>query len=247
MSIERLDKEGRRYYVVSEGEKEIGVFPSVTTILGETSDKTALEDWVERVGKEEADRISTLSMNRGTVMHRLIELYKLLKGSHKERLTELKEISLNDNEIVVFEKEFIDEGWKMFSKFYLNPHSSFDRIEEVLESETFLWSKLGYAGTVDNVSRIKDGRILVIDYKNSRKAKKEEWIEDYYLQLSAYYVAYWQRKRVKANGAEIWIANEEDNNPQIFELSEKEIQFYFSKFRERLSQYNSKFKKEQKY
>ena len=78
MSIERLDKEGRRYYVVSEGEKEIGVFPSVTTILGETSDKTTLEDWVERVGKEEADRISTLSMNRGTVMHRLIELYKLL-------------------------------------------------------------------------------------------------------------------------------------------------------------------------
>ena len=242
MGIERLDIEGRRHYIVYEGGKKIGIFPSVTTILGETSDKSALEDWVQRVGKEEADRISTLSMNRGTVMHRLIELYKLLKGNHTERLLELKEISITDNEIVVFEKEFIDEGWKMFRKFYLNSYSCFDRIEEVMESETFLWSKIGYAGTVDNVSRIKDGRILVIDYKNSRKAKREEWIEDYYIQLSAYYVAYWQRKRIKANGAEIWMANEEDDRPQIFELGEQEIQFYFSKFRERLNQYNSKFK-----
>lgn len=241
MKIERLDIDGRRHYRVEDESKLIGVFPSVTTILSATSDKSALENWKERVGQEEADRISTLSMNRGTVMHRLIELYKLLCGSNKERLSQLKEKAIIDQEICSFDQEFINEGWIMFMKFYLNSNISFDRVEEVLESETFLWSKIGYAGTVDNVSKIKDGRILVVDYKNSRKPKKEEWIEDYYLQLSAYYVAYWQRKRIKANGAEIWMANEEDKKPQIFELDEKEIQFYFTKFTNRLKQYNLMF------
>ena len=242
MQIERIEIDGRRHYKVVDNSKLVGVFPSVTSILSETSDKSSLNEWILRVGEKEAERISTLSMNRGTVMHRLIELYKPLIGSKEQKLIELKKTTTTDKEISCFEKKFIDEGWDMFMKFYFNSQFFFDRIDHVMEAETFLWSKIGYAGTVDNVSQTKDGKILVIDYKNSRKAKKEQWVEDYYLQISAYYVAYWQRTRIKAHGAEIWIANEEDSRPQIFELTQNEIQYYFNKFQKRLSEYKLKFK-----
>ena len=240
--IERVDVDGRRHYKVTDAlEGEIGIFPSVTNILGATSDKSGLDKWKKRVGEKEANRISTLSMNRGTVMHRLVEIYKPLKGDQQERLNELKEVSKTDEEINEFDTEFIHAGWEMFMKFYSNSSCFFDRIEEVLESEAFLWSKIGYAGTVDNVSKTTDGKILVIDYKNSRRPKSEKWVQDYYLQLSSYYVAYWERTGIKANGAEIWIANEQDSMPQTFELTQEDIKHYFKKFKTRLDEYNKKY------
>jgi len=241
MNIERVNIDGRRHYKVTDKNKEIGTFPSVTNILGETSDKSGLVKWKKRVGEKEAKRISTLSMNRGTVMHRLIEIYKPLKGSPQDCLNELKEVSKTDEEIIEFDKEFIHAGWEMFMKFYSNSSIFFDRIDEVLESETFLWSKIGYAGTVDNVSKTKDGKILVIDYKNSRRPKKEEWVQDYYLQLASYYIAYWERTGIKPSGAEIWIANEENSMPQTFELTQSDIKHYFKQFKNRLDEYNKKY------
>ena len=240
-NIKRVNVDGRRHYKVTLNNKEIGTFPSVTNILGETSDKSGLVKWKKRVGEKEAKRISTLSMNRGTVMHRLVEIYKPLNGSQQERLNELKDLSKTDKEITEFDTEFIHAGWEMFMKFWTNHDSFFDRIDEVLESEAFLWSKIGYAGTVDNVSKTKDGKILVIDYKNSRRPKKEEWVQDYYLQLASYYVAYWERTGIKANGAEIWIANEENSMPQTFELTQDDIKHYFKQFKNRLDKYNEKY------
>jgi genome maintenance exonuclease 1 len=238
--IRRVTKNGNRYYRVTENNDVLGEFPSVTTILGGTSDKSGLEKWKKRVGADEARRISTLSMNRGTVMHKLIELYKPLTGEKPDRLNELKELSKDDEEINQFDTEFIHAGWEMFMKFYTNSSQYFDRVEEILEAETFLWSVKGggYAGTVDNVSKMKDGSIQIIDYKNSRKPKREDWIQDYYLQGAAYYVAYWERSGIKPNGIEIWIANEIDYAPQTFRLTESDISFYFKEFQKRLSKFN---------
>ena len=87
-----------------------------------------------RVG-EKAERISTLSMNRSTVMHRLIELYKPLIGSKEQKLIETK-TTTTDKEISCL-KKFIDEGWDMFMKFYFNSQF-FDRIDHVMEAETFV-------------------------------------------------------------------------------------------------------------
>ena len=80
--IKRKVIDGRRYYEVTEGSEVIGLFPSITTVLGETSDKSGLEEWRNKVGHEEADRISRLSMNRGTIMHRLIELYRVYQNKY---------------------------------------------------------------------------------------------------------------------------------------------------------------------
>ena len=68
-------------------------------VLGNTKDMSGLDKWRKRVGEAEADRISTLSMNRGTIMHRLIELYKgETSGTPEERLAQLKIVASEDEE-----------------------------------------------------------------------------------------------------------------------------------------------------
>lgn len=244
-TLKRVHKNGQRFYQVSEGQEVIGLFPSITTVLSGTSDKSGLEEWKKRVGEAEAKRISELSMNRGTVMHRLIELYKATEGSPDERLTKLKDIASQDAEVNQFATDengelWLAEGWNMFMKFWYNHSRFFDRVVEVLEAETFLFSVKGggYAGTVDNVSKVYDPfdgeKILIIDYKNSRKPKREDWIQDYFVQASAYWVAYWERTGNKPDGVEIWIANEKDDIPQVFSLDNGEIRLYFQQFQERL-------------
>lgn len=238
-SIKRVEVNGHRYYQIKRGQQLLGLFPSVTTVLGGTSDKSGLDAWRQRVGEEEADRISTLSMNRGTVMHRLIELYKQLPGGNEERLGLLKKVMLKDKEIKKFDTEFIEEGFKFFMKFWNNHDQFFDKIKEVLAAEKFLWSVKGggFAGTVDNVSRLIDERVIIIDYKNSRKPKKDDWIQDYYVQASAYFVAFWERTGIRPMGAEIWIANEIDTCPQRFTLTEKDLKHYFGIFQKRLVEF----------
>jgi hypothetical protein len=78
---------------------------------------------------------------------------------------------------------------------------------------------------------------MIIDYKNSRKPKREEWIQDYYLQGSAYFIAYWERYGIKPEGVEIWIANEIDSIPQKFVLSASDVKYYFAEFMKRLKKF----------
>lgn len=246
--IERVHQDGLRFYQVSDGDEIIAKLPSVTTILGETKDKSGLDKWRKRVGEAEADRISLLSTSRGTIMHRLIELYKPTQGTPKERLIKLKELAKLDEEINQFQHDelgpfYLEEAWKFFYKFYFNHADYFDRINKVILAEEFLWTLKagGWAGTVDNISEMVDSRVKIIDYKNSRRPKTEDWVQDYYLQASAYFIAYWDRYGVKADGAEIWIANEEDNLPQCFTLTQDDLGFYAKEFMRRRKMFKEKF------
>ena len=247
--IKRVQENGLRFYEVTEGDKVIAKLPSVTTILGETKDKSGLEKWRKRVGEKEADRISNLSMSRGTIMHRLIELYKTkTEGEAQDRLVELKEIAKTDDEVNEFSEDengelYLEEAWKFFYKFWFNSADYFDRVKEVIEAETFLWTTKGggWAGTVDNISTLVDGTIKIIDYKNSRKPKREDWVQDYYMQAAAYFIAYWDMSGKKADGAEIWIANEVDNLPQTFSLTQADLEFYAKEFIRRRKMFEDKF------
>ena len=246
-SIKRVELNGLRHYEVTSNTGElIGVYPSITTVLGETTDKSGLDKWRKRVGEAEAKRIGELSMNRGTVMHRLIELYKATSGTKEDRLNKLKEIASTDEETQQYSGEengaiWLASGWDMFMKFYFNSSQYFDRIEEVISAEVFLWSKQGYAGTVDNISKMTDGRTLVIDYKNSRRPKRDAWVQDYFVQGSAYFIAHWERSGMKPDGVEIWIANEEDSIPQTFSLTVEDIKYYFAEFQRRLKLFKEKY------
>jgi len=246
--VERVYKDGKRFYQVTKDKKVIATLPSVTTVQGEMSDKSFLVKWKERIGEEEANRISKLSMNRGTLMHRLIELYKPLPGTPQEKRDMLEDMAENDGEINEIRhmengQLYFNEGWKMFDKFWYNNSRFFGRVEEVIDSERFLWTIKGgeYAGTLDNVSRMVDDTTKIIDYKNARKPKRKEWIQGYFTQTAAYWVAYWDRTGIKCDGAEIWIANEVDLMPQCFTLDQDDLIEYYKNFMEIRKAFKGKF------
>jgi hypothetical protein len=241
--IERVNLLGKRFYDV-EG---CGVFPSVTTVLSSTGDKSGLEKWKKRVGEDEAKRIGEEATSRGTVMHKHLELYlgeDLTKD--KQEILSLSRAKANtDDEINQFNDRAKDLGEDLFMKFYKHD-DFFPTVQETIFQEKFLWfnqGELGYAGTVDNFSLLKCGNRKVIDFKTARKPKAEDWIMDYKLQVSAYAIAIWQRTGIKPDGGEIWIANEETDEPQKFILDFDDIKFFFSLFKDRLRRFNEIKKK----
>ena len=229
---------GKRYYNIGEGKK----YPSVTTILGAMTDKSGLDVWRKRVGDKEADRISKFSANRGTVMHQLCEYFL---GSKKETIKE----RLIDAQTLIgpFVKEngFTEEetiiGRKLFFNFYNS--KCFDRIANVVSIEDTLWSPQmgGYAGRVDIIYENEKGHLVILDFKSSKKAKREDWIENYKMQIAAYSLAYWEMHGRKPKGGEIWISNEAEGFPQVFEMTFNDITKYGKMFLELVKEFHNKY------
>jgi len=236
--IERVQIKGKRHYqVTDENGLIVGSFPSVTSILGSTKDTVGLDRWRKNVGHEEAEKIGKDSTDRGTVMHRLCELYCNFPSdmSKEERLKEMLEQSRFDKEITQFDARAIIVGSQLFYNFYQT--GFFERIKSGIFQEKFLWNKLehkgedlSYAGTVDNLSLMDDNMIKVVDFKTAKKAKDEKWIEGYKKQCSAYAFAIKARYDIMPEGAEIWISNEIDRYPQCFTLNSNDIKYYFKEF-----------------
>lgn len=237
--IKRVVLNGFRYYQVCDSSGIIGTFPSVTTVLGETSDKTGLTAWRDRIGHEKADTISQNAANRGTVMHRLCEIYLNLPQSmsSSDRLEETLSLSRLDDEIEKFDNRAKIVGGALFYNYI--KAGSFNEIQKVIAQEKFLWTSRdgGYAGTVDNVSQLITDEYGIIDFKTARKPKDEKWIEDYKHQVAAYSVAVWDRLKIKTTTCRIWISNETTDRPQHFSMSSAEMKDYYFKFRERLAKF----------
>jgi genome maintenance exonuclease 1 len=224
---------GKRYYVIGKNK-----YPSVTTVLGSMTDSSGIDEWRKRVGEEEANRISKFSANRGTVMHQMIEFYlgSTLKGN-RERLIEAQEKIIEFVKAEGLSEEELEVGRRLFYSFYNN--GLFNRIKRVISIEETLYSHQmgGYAGRVDNIYENEFSHLLILDFKTSRKQKKKEWIENYFMQIAAYFLAYWEMHKVKPNGGEIWIAVENDD-PQVFEVTWDDIKIYSKKFLSLVKQYH---------
>lgn len=233
IDIERVQHQGKRYYKV----KGQGIYPSVTSVLKNTKDQSGLDKWRKRVGFEEAEKIGNNAAGRGTVMHKMLELY--LKNLHikdeEERLDLVAKLVKIDDEIIGLEPELKQIGNQLFYQIY-NSENYLQSIKEVYLQEAFLWMNkypYSFAGTVDNASYLVDGKFKIIDFKSSSKPKQEKYIVDYKLQTSAYAVAIWDKYGIKPDGAEIWISSEA-GTIQKFELSYNDIRKYFKMFKERL-------------
>ena len=162
----RSIEDGYRQY--SLGEEKL---PSVTTILSATKseeEKAALANWRERVGFKEANRIKTEASSRGTSMHTYIEDY--LRGRINESFFESNEQYKN------MAKEIIEKGID-------------NKLDEIYGIEETLYYPEQYAGTADLIG-IYQGNDVVIDFKQSNKPKKTDYIQDYFLQLGAYTLAH---------------------------------------------------------
>ena len=163
--VPRVEVNGKRFYATPDGNK----LPSVTTILDKTKPeekKLILEQWRRRVGHEKAQQITTEAANRGTRMHTYLEHY-VKNGELKDRGTNPFGWASHAMAQVV-----VDQGIT-------------NRVTEFWGYEVPLYFPTVYAGTTD-AAGMHLNEEAILDYKQTNKPKKREWIDDYFLQLCAY-------------------------------------------------------------
>lgn len=233
-----INIDDKRFYKISDKVK----YPSVTTIIGEFSDKSFLVEWKKRIGSERAEEITRFSSNRGDIMHQMIEYFlSSTKKTKRERLLD------SQHKIIEYVKksDYTDSELNIGRKLFYNFYNArfFDKIKRVIKLEETLYSSIngGYAGRVDFIYLDYDDNIIIADFKTSRKPKKREWISNYFKQIAAYFLGYWQLSGNKPNGGEIWISNEADNQPQIHKLNLTEIKSYLKDFLGLVKQFHIKY------
>lgn len=233
---------GGRYYLVDPLEGKS--YPSVTTVLGNMTDKSGIDNWVKRVGEKKAAEISKYSANRGSFMHLMNENYldrRFTQGIKENLVRYSLETTLKDPDVKDFHRSEYTSGKDLFMNFY--GARTFDTIEDVVIQEVALWSPRGggYAGRVDLVARMVDKTLKIIDFKSSTRVKPEKWIDSYKMQIAAYSVAYFDLYGDLPDGGEIWISNEQYEYPQIFKMNRNDIKHWFVKFQELVKGYHKKF------
>ena len=162
--ISRTTVEGKRHYALPGGDK----VPSVTTILDRTKSeesKAALQQWRKNVGEVRAQQIVTEAANRGTRMHAYLEQYALSD--------DMKPLPTNP---------FAHPSWFMAAEVILK---GLCNVDEFWGVEVPVYYSGLYAGTPDCVGVWKK-KPAIIDFKQSNKVKKREYISDYFIQLAAY-------------------------------------------------------------
>jgi|TARA_B100000945_G_scaffold71315_2_gene54370 genome maintenance exonuclease 1 len=204
--------DGKRHYLV--GEEKL---PSVTSILSacQSEEKRAsLEAWKNRVGEKEATRIKDNAASRGTLMHSILEGYMLDKPI----------VDLTPEGVLAgkMAQQIVDQG--------LN-----DKLEELWASEAVVFYPDMYAGATDGVG-IYEGKEAIIDFKQTNKPKRKEWIEDYFLQLAAYAIAHNQIYQTNINFGIILMCSK-DNYYQEFRVEGEEFKHYANEWWKKVDQY----------
>jgi len=207
-------KNGQRQYTGDDDQP----VPSVTTVLSDTGDKTALINWRKRVGDAEANRISQESAGLGTKVHNALEKYVLLEEY------EIK----GNNHISIMAKNMVDE---MIDK-------GLSQVDEIWGVEVALIAQGLYAGTSDAVGMF-NGVESIIDFKTAKKIKKREWIEDYFMQGCAYALAHNEMFGTDIKQVAILMIDREGKYAD-FVINGDEFEEYCNKWAMRLADYYNK-------
>ena len=187
LRVEQTD--GKRYYFSPDEVR----LPSVTTVLGHFK-KASIDKWKKKVGEAEATRIGNQASIRGTAFHLMMERY-------------IK----NEPEELIFEDVMPD----MMQAFW-DMERVLDFIDNIHYIECPLYSTiLGTAGRVDLVAEY-GGELSIIDFKTSLKLKKEEWIQDYFEQETAYSLMLRERTGLDAKKIVTLISVDHEIVPQVF-------------------------------
>ena len=160
--LKRKEGDGR-LYLTPDGE----ALPSVTTILSKTKDKTFLKQWRAKVGEKKAEQIIKSAGQIGTALHLYIE--RFVNG---DKYKDLTDVGVQAEKMA---QKIIDEA--------------FSDITEIWGSEVHLYNPGKYAGTADMIGVYK-GRPAIMDFKQTNRPKKREWVQDYLMQLAAYAMAH---------------------------------------------------------
>lgn len=191
-------------------------YPGVTRVLSETKseeDKKFLEEWRARVGEAEADRILKESMDIGNSLDSMIEDY-LTKPNMNLQLY------------------FKESGMKLFYQLKFG----LDKIKPIGTQIHLYSDKYKVQGYLDCIGII-NGRVTMIDFKNSRRKKELSHVTDYFLQATMYCLILYEMTGIIIHDISIMIGVRNDNVPQIFKAKTKD---YIVQAKERLNQYRIK-------
>lgn len=200
--IPRVVLDGKRFYATPDGKN----IPSVTTILDKTKPPEkveALNQWRRRVGIEKAQQITTEAANRGTRMHTYLEQY-VRDGAIKERGS--NPYSWPSHAMA---KVVVEHGLKNVNEFW--------------GIEVPLYFPGVYAGTTDGAG-VHLNQEAILDYKQTNKPKKREWIDDYFIQLCAYAEAHNELHGTKISKGVILMCVKPDLNEQMETIKPPEYQ-----------------------
>lgn len=180
--------EGRRYVTPT------GFYlPSVTTILSETKTKETKEGlakWAKRVGVDEAERIKNQAAGLGTLIHENLERYMLGQ-----------EMKFGGNLVHKMAKAMTEKVIE----------HGFSKIDKIFGQEVNLYYDELYAGTADLIIEV-GGQMMIADFKNTIKMKKEEYLTDYYIQCVAYALAHNNMFGTNINRGKIMMVARPDEN-----------------------------------
>ena len=216
--VERQQVGGKRLYATPEGHK----VPSVTTILDKTKPqeaREALARWKKSVGEVKAQEIVTEAAGRGTRMHKFLEDH-------------IKGIPFNDHITNPYAQQSLEMAKKVIQE-------GFPKINEVWGSEVPLYFPELYAGTTDCVGIHEDAE-SILDFKQTNKPKKREWIDDYFLQLTAYALAHNEVHGTKIRKGVIFMCSA-DNIYQEFILEGTDFDKYTDIWFKKVEQYYMQF------
>ena len=208
--LERIDTSKGRVYVAPTGVH----VPSVTTILDKTKNKATLEAWVARVGQAEADRIKTEAAYVGTNMHATLE--SILEGTPMKFGTDW--LAMRGHEMAL-----------KLANTYLR------QVTKVYGSEINLHFRDEYAGTTDLVAEYR-GRLAIVDFKQSLKPKRHEYITDYFHQLAAYAIAHDEMYGTEIDFGAVLVAVQ-DGTTQEFTTTGREFQEFKAGWLKRVDDY----------
>lgn len=187
--------DGKRYYLV-----EGSYFPSVTSVLSSLS-KDGLQAWIDKVGVEKAEQIKNAAADRGTKLHQMCEDYLHNKPDYGKGMMPT---------IVALFKQV---------KPWLDEHVDF-----IYGNELALFSKTLYtAGRCDLIAQI-DGKPAILDFKTSTNEKKEDWIESYFLQVTAYSIMFEEMYGIPIEDIHIFICTENGVAQHFKKVPEQYIQ-----------------------
>lgn len=196
-SLETKEENGRRFYLLPSGR----YVPSVTTMLGYFKAQR-IQEWRNRVGHTEADKIRNRASTRGTKFHNLLEKY------------------LSNEPVNIITESLMPDMKQAFNDI----KSTIDRIDNIHYLETPLYSeKMRLAGRTDVIGEF-DGVLSVIDFKTSSKPKTESMIEDYFLQGTCYALMYEERVGIPIDQIVVIMSTDGMEKPQLFVKSKEEYE-----------------------
>lgn len=214
-TIERTSINGKRKYLTPDG----NAVASVTTILDATKDKTHLIEWRKRVGEKKAQEITTEAAGVGTRMHKYLEDY-----------VELGEWPTPGS------NPYAQQAHMMATQI---KEQALADVDEIWGSEVNLYMPSMYAGTTDLVGQYK-GQPSIMDFKQTNKPKKAEWVEDYYLQLVAYALAHNEIYGTDIKEGHVFMCSR-DLQYQQFDLLPENFAEWEQKWWDRVYMYYDKF------